>query len=65
MNLLDNEDVGIHPYLHNEVRNKKWARSHFKSKRYSIMTSNNAESMNIVGKKARDYHIKSLIEFLR
>ena len=64
MNLLDNEDVGIHHHLENDVGHEKWAHSHINSKRNSIMTSNNAESMNDVNKKARYYHIKSLIEFL-
>ena len=65
MILLNNKDVGILAYLENDVGHDKWARSHFNSKRYSMMTSNNTESINIMDKKASDYHIKSLIEFLR
>ncbi|PON75034.1 hypothetical protein PanWU01x14_043860, partial [Parasponia andersonii] len=63
MDLLDNEDVGIRRYL-NDVKNKKWVRSHFHSKRYSMMTNNNAESMNAMDKKRRGFHIKKIIEML-
>ena len=64
MSLLDNEDTGIYPYHENDVGHNKWVHSYFNSKQYSIMTSNNAESMNVMDKKTRDYHIKSLTEFL-
>ncbi|PON84407.1 hypothetical protein TorRG33x02_197400 [Trema orientale] len=64
MDLLDNEDPGVRVYL-DEVGNKKWARCHFHSKKYSMMTFNNAESMNAMNKKMRDFHIKKLIKLLR
>ena len=32
MNLLDNEDIGIRPYLENDAGHEKWARSHVNSK---------------------------------
>lgn len=41
-----------------------WARSHFKGKRFNIMTSNVAETWNVVLREAREYPILSLIEFI-
>ena len=46
MKLLDTEDPRIRTYLANDVGNERWARCHFPSTRYSMMTSNNAKSMN-------------------
>lgn len=65
MLLLDGEDPGIHKHLAEEVGNNKWARSHFNGRRYSIMTSNNAESMNALDVDAREYPVLRLVDFLR
>lgn len=65
MLLLDNEDPDIRNYLARDVGNKKWARSHFNGRRYSIMTSNNAESMNALDKEAREYPALRLLDYLR
>lgn len=65
MSLLDNEDPDIRPYLQNDVGYDKWARSHFPGRRYSMMTSNNAESMNACDRKARELPVVKLLEWLR
>ena len=65
MGMLDEEDAGIRTYLEKEVGHEKWARAHFTEKRYSIMTSNNAESLNSVLLKAREFPIAKIFDFLR
>lgn len=42
-----------------------WARSHFQGKRYNIMTSNLAESLNAALAEARGYPIVPLLEYIR
>ena len=44
---------------------ERWARSHSTKKRYNIMTTGIAESLNVVLKDARDLPILQLIEELR
>ena len=51
MTFLDNKDPDICTYLENEMGHEKLACCHFNSKRYSMITSNNAESMNVIDKK--------------
>jgi len=65
MGMLDEEDAGIRTYLEKEVGHEKWARAHFTEKRYSIMTSNNAESLNSVLLKAREFPIAKIFDFFR
>lgn len=64
MVMLDEENPAIRAYLL-DVGPAKWARSHFSEKRYSIMTSNNAESLNAVFLKAREFPISKIVDFLR
>ncbi|VFR03243.1 unnamed protein product [Cuscuta campestris] len=61
MKLLDEEDPAIQPYLA-RIGFSKWSRA--ANNRYSIMTSNNAESMNSVDASARVYPIAQLIDFI-
>ncbi|KAL0713917.1 hypothetical protein Bca4012_020895 [Brassica carinata] len=42
-----------------------WSRSHFEGKRYNIMTSNLAESLNAELAEARGYPIVPLLEYIR
>lgn len=42
-----------------------WARSHFHGKRYNIMTSNLAKSLNAGLAEAREYPIVPLLEYIR
>jgi len=42
-----------------------WTRAYFLGKRYNVMTSNVAESLNAVLKEARELPIISLLEFIR
>lgn len=44
---------------------RKWSRAYFNGRRYGIMTSNIAESMNNVDKKARLMSVGFLVEWLR
>ncbi|RAL53595.1 hypothetical protein DM860_012210 [Cuscuta australis] len=60
---LDDEDPRIRPYLYS-IGMEKWARSCFNVNRYSIMTSNNAESMNSVNATPREYPIAQLVDFI-
>ncbi|XP_062113898.1 uncharacterized protein LOC133824895 [Humulus lupulus] len=63
MKQLDNIDVGIRPYLA-EIGHEKWSRAFFTGGRYSIMTANIAESMNIVDGSAREMPVATLVEWL-
>ncbi|PON94488.1 hypothetical protein TorRG33x02_097350 [Trema orientale] len=66
INFLDFEDPRICEYLaSNEVGNENWARCHFNSRRYSIMTSNNAKSFNATDVKLQELLVRKLLEFLR
>ncbi|CAH9088755.1 unnamed protein product [Cuscuta epithymum] len=64
MKLLDAEDPQIRQFLE-KIGHDKWARCKFARRRYSMVTSNNAESLNAMDATAREYPISMLIEFLR
>lgn len=49
-------------YLEDNVDVSKWARCYFTCSRYNILTTNGAESINSVLKKARTYPILPLID---
>ena len=59
----------IHPdaanYLENDVGFHRWARCHFPVRRYDIMTTNIAESMNALLKEARTLPIVALADWIR
>ncbi|VFQ78997.1 unnamed protein product [Cuscuta campestris] len=59
---LDKDDPRIIGYL-KSIGKEKWARS-CSNQRYSIMTSNLAESMNNVDAVPREYPISQLVDFL-
>ncbi|VFQ78645.1 unnamed protein product [Cuscuta campestris] len=59
---LDRDDPRIIGYL-KSIGKEKWARS-CSNQRYSIMTSNLAESMNNVDAVPREYPISQLVDFL-
>ncbi|XP_062080821.1 uncharacterized protein LOC133785618 [Humulus lupulus] len=61
---FDNIDEKIRPYLFNEVGVEKWTRLYKNNKRYSIMTSNIAESVNAAIKEIRELPIATLLECL-
>ncbi|XP_062099956.1 uncharacterized protein LOC133805821 [Humulus lupulus] len=60
---LDRLDRRIRPYL--EKAYETWARSYSPTKRYTMMTSNIAESLNTALKAARNLSIDILVECLR
>lgn len=64
MTVLDKIDVRIRPYLI-EAGYKTWARSHAPKRRYTMMTSNIAESLNAALKAARNLPIKVMMECIR
>ncbi|CAH9085629.1 unnamed protein product, partial [Cuscuta epithymum] len=64
MSLLDSEDIRIRPWL-DKIGSHKWAKCMSGPRRYDIMTSNCAESMNNVDVSAREYSVSKLIDFLR
>ena len=64
MGMLDRENSGIRRLL-KEVGHKNWVHCHFNNKRYSMMTSNNVESVNTMNVNPRDFPITRLLEFLK
>ncbi|XP_050222579.1 uncharacterized protein LOC126672668 [Mercurialis annua] len=64
MSELDEENKSIRPYLES-VGYEKWTRAFCESNRYSVMTSNLAESFNAATKAARELPIATLLEYLR
>ncbi|KAK6115155.1 hypothetical protein DH2020_007424 [Rehmannia glutinosa] len=65
MSALDNRNVGeIRPYLSN-IGYEKWTRLHCQSKRYFVMTSNIAESLNAATVAGRDLPVIALLKYLR
>ncbi|CAH9055782.1 unnamed protein product [Cuscuta europaea] len=64
MSLLDSEDIRIRPWLE-KIGFEKWAKCMSGPRRYDIMTSNCAESMNNVNVSAREYSTSKLVDFLR
>ncbi|PON37164.1 hypothetical protein TorRG33x02_347980 [Trema orientale] len=63
MKQLDNVDVGIRAYLA-EAGNEKWSRAFFSAGRYSMMTANITESLNIDDAKTREMPVATLVEWL-
>ncbi|XP_060965385.1 uncharacterized protein LOC133034338 [Cannabis sativa] len=61
---LDNIDVRIRDYLVNKIGVEKWTRLYGMNRRYKIMTSNMAESVNAALKAVRDLPILTLLECL-
>ncbi|XP_062093939.1 uncharacterized protein LOC133799974 [Humulus lupulus] len=61
---LDRLDRCIRPYLE-KAKYETWARSYSPTKRYTMMTSNIAESLNAALKAARNLPIDILVECLR
>ncbi|XP_062112630.1 uncharacterized protein LOC133823796 [Humulus lupulus] len=61
---LDRIDRHIRPYLE-KAKYETWARSYSPTKRYTMMTSNIAESLNTTLKAARNLPIDILVECLR
>ncbi|XP_062100717.1 uncharacterized protein LOC133806639 [Humulus lupulus] len=61
---LDRLDRRIRPYLE-KSKYETWARSYSPTKRYTMMTSNIAKSLNTALKAARNLPIDILVECLR
>lgn len=57
-------DINCADYLI-RVGFEHWARSHSAGKRYNLMTSNVAESLNAALGEAREYPIVALVEYIR
>ncbi|XP_062088889.1 uncharacterized protein LOC133795455 [Humulus lupulus] len=51
-------------YLENDVKFKKWSRAHFGGNRYEVMTTNIVETVNNLMRKAREYPIIAMIDFI-
>ena len=64
MRVLDKIDGRIRPYLV-KAGYQTWARSHSPRRRYTMMTSNIAESINSAIKAARNLPIKVMMECIR
>ncbi|CAH9058076.1 unnamed protein product [Cuscuta europaea] len=64
MALLDSQEVRIRPWLE-KIGTHKWAKCMCGTRRYDVMTSNCAESMNNVNVSARECCIAKLIDFIR
>ena len=62
MSMIQSVSQNAYNYL-NEVGYPKWARAHFGGRRYNIMTTNIAESMNSVMRYARFLPITSWLNF--
>ena len=52
-------------YLEENVECNRWARAEFSSRRYNMMTTNIAESMNALLKEARTLPVLSLLHYIR
>ncbi|XP_030478330.2 uncharacterized protein LOC115695405 [Cannabis sativa] len=57
-------DLVIAAYLE-DIGFEKWARPYCMGDRYNVMTSNTAESINIVTEEAKKFLITNLIKFIR
>ncbi|CAH9135731.1 unnamed protein product [Cuscuta epithymum] len=64
MTLLDSQDVRIRHCLE-KIGTHKWAKCMSGPRRYDVMTSNCAESMNNVDTSAMEYCITNVIDFIR
>ena len=56
---------GAADYLENNVSTCNWAMSQFKGRRYSILTTNIAESVNSFMKEPRKFHVTHLVDHFR
>ena len=65
MVMLDAENPEIRRYLANDVGYQRWARCMFRRKRYGIMTNNNAEALNALNVKVRQFPVSKLMDWLR
>ncbi|XP_062075193.1 uncharacterized protein LOC133779220 [Humulus lupulus] len=63
MKELDKLDKRIRPYLQ-KIGYHKWSRFYSKNKRYSVMTSNIAESLNVATVATRELPVTTLLECL-
>ena len=57
-------DIRVHKYLE-DIGYDKWTKLHSTNKRYRIMTTKIAESMNVAIKSVRELQITTLLEYLR
>ncbi|VFQ60321.1 unnamed protein product [Cuscuta campestris] len=64
LKMLDEQDQRIRSYL-SQIGESRWACCKSGPFRYSVMTSNAAESMNNVNNSAREYPICKLVDFIR
>ncbi|XP_022891999.1 uncharacterized protein LOC111406866 [Olea europaea var. sylvestris] len=64
MGEIEHKSESAWEYL-SEMGVEHWARSHFPGRRYNMMTSNNAESLNALFKKDRELPILAMIEHIR
>ncbi|CAH9062888.1 unnamed protein product [Cuscuta europaea] len=64
LSMLDSEDPGIRHWL-DKLGANTWSKVMSGPKRYNIMPSNCAESMNKVNVCAREYSVSKLVDFLR
>ncbi|VFQ83199.1 unnamed protein product [Cuscuta campestris] len=62
--MLDEQDHRTRAYL-SKIGQTRWARCKSGQHRYSVLTSNAAESMNNVNNSAREYPICKLVDFIR
>ena len=64
MSSIEFKSPDMHRYLM-EADPSKWARAYFNGRRYSIMTTNIAESFNNIDRKSRCMPVGYLVEWLR
>ncbi|GMN62594.1 hypothetical protein TIFTF001_031681 [Ficus carica] len=64
MESIRNRNPDMHRYLV-QADPTKWSRAYFNGRRYAIMTTNIAESLNNVDRKARLMPVGFLVEWLR
>ncbi|GMN21529.1 hypothetical protein TIFTF001_051134 [Ficus carica] len=64
MEFIRNRNPDMHRYLV-QADPTKWSRAYFNGRRYAIMTTNIAESLNNVDRKARLMPVGFLVEWLR
>ncbi|GMN21846.1 hypothetical protein TIFTF001_043400 [Ficus carica] len=64
MESIHSRNPDMHQYLV-QVDPTKWSRAYFNERRYAIMTTNIAESLNSVDRKARLMPVGFLVEWLR
>ncbi|KAH9648747.1 SWIM-type domain-containing protein [Citrus sinensis] len=56
---------GAADYLENNVGTCNWARSQFEGRRYNILTTNIAESVNSFMREPRKFHVTHLVDHFR